>query len=219
MKLYYDQCGPRIRKRYLIDEEYSQSDLRYISSIHQQIMSKDDHNQPSTSISDAATAVDECSDSVSNSDSSEFSPPPAKGPIIQNRQDRTNLAPMCKRFDVSDCGGAAIASAVLKDFSMIDDKTLTKVIDRSELRQEHQKCKQKLREDEECNHKIGIAIYVDGRKDATPTTIKTSHSKVYGKIENEAHYVIVGEHEELYLTHFSVEMGKGVTIAKATYKA
>ena len=104
---------------------------------------------------------------------------------------------MCERFDVSDRAGAAIASAVLKDFGVIDDNNVAKVIDRSKLRREGQKCRQKLREDEECNFEIVNAIYVDGRKDATLTTIETSDSKFCPKIEVEEHYVVVGELGEL----------------------
>ena len=93
------------------------------------------------------------------------------------------------------------------------------VIDRSKLKRERQKCRQKLREDEKCNFEIVNAIYVDGRKNATLTTIETiSDSKFYPKTEIEEHYVIVGEPGELYLTHFSVEDGKGVTVGKAIYK-
>ena len=36
---------------------------------------------------------------------------------------------MRKRFDASDSAGAAIASAVLKDFEVIGDVNLAKVID------------------------------------------------------------------------------------------
>ena len=52
---------------------------------------------------------------------------------------------MCERFEVSDRAGAAFASAVLKDFGVIDDGNLADVIDRSKLRRERQKYKQKLR--------------------------------------------------------------------------
>ena len=85
----------------------------------------------STSMSDAATAVDKYSDSVSTSDSFKFSPPSAKRANIQNRQDLTNLTLMSKCFDVSHRAGAIIfaESAILKEFGMIDDKTLTNVQD------------------------------------------------------------------------------------------
>ena len=92
------------------------------------------------------------------------------------------------------------------------------VIDRSKLKRERQKCKQKFREDEKCNFEIVNAIYVDGRKNATLTTIETSDSKFYPKTEIEEHYVIVGEPGEMYLTHFSVEDFKGVTVGKAIYE-
>ena len=40
---------------------------------------------------------------------------------MQSRQGLTYLALMFERFDVSDSAGAAIASAVLKDFEVIDN--------------------------------------------------------------------------------------------------
>jgi len=35
----------------------------------------------------------------------------------------------------------------------------------------------------------------------------------------EEHYVVVGEPGELYLTHLTIDDGKGVTIAKAIHDA
>ena len=72
-------------------------------------------------------------------------------------------------------------------------------------------------EDEECNYKIVNAIYVNSQK--ALTTVKSRHSNFYLKIEIKEHYIIIEEPGELYLTNFSVEEGKGGTIAKAIYKA
>ena len=207
-----DQCGPRIGKCYLIKEKYTESDLKFISRVNQEILNKDLQDQPSTSSSHAATALDSYSDdAASTSDSSEFSPPAKR----QNRQSLTNLALMCERFDVSDRAGAAIALAVLKGFGVIDDGNLADVIDRSKLRRERQKYRQKLRDDEECNFEIVDAIYVDGQKGFTLTTIETEDSRFYPKVETEEHYVVVGEPGELYLTHLSIEDGKATTIGQA----
>ena len=95
---YHDQCGPRIGKCYSVNEEYSQSDLRYIARVNKEISTKEYHDQPSTSTSNVAAALGSCSDSDSTSQSSEFFPPPAKRPSIQNRQSLTNLALICERF-------------------------------------------------------------------------------------------------------------------------
>ena len=57
------------------------------------------------------------------------------------------------------------------------------------------------------------------KKMLLPTTIKTSHFKFYRKVEIEEHYIIAEEPGELYLTYFSVEESKDMTIAKAIYKA
>ena len=40
---------------------------------------------------------------------------------MQRRQGLTYFAVMCERFDVSDSAGAAIASALLKDFEVVGD--------------------------------------------------------------------------------------------------
>ena len=82
------------------------------------------------------------------------------------------------------------------------------VIDRSKLSRKRQKGRQKLIEDQKCIFDIVNAICVDGRKNATLTTIETSDSKFYPTTEIEEHYVIVGEPGKLYLIHFSVEDGK-----------
>ena len=178
---YHDQCGPRIRKCYLIKEKYTESDLKFISRVNQEISNKDLQDQPSTSSSHAATALDSYSDdAASTSDSSEFSPPAKHTKPAKFDEPCVNVW-----FDVSDRAGAAIASAVLKDFGVIDDGNLADVIDRSKLRRERQKYRQKLRDDEECNFEIVDANYVDGRKDVTLTAIETEDSKFYPKVETE----------------------------------
>ena len=87
----HNQCGQRIGKCYLINEGYSQSDLRFVSKISQEIRSNDERNQPCTSMSDAAIEVNRHSDSALNSDSSAFSPASAKQASVQIRQNLTNL--------------------------------------------------------------------------------------------------------------------------------
>ena len=125
---YHNQCGQRIDKCNLINEGYSQFNLRYVSRIKLEILRNDERNQPCTSISDAAIKEDCYSNSALYSDSSTFSPPPAKQPSILNRQNLTSLTLMRKRFDVFDRAGAAIASAILKDYGVIDDSALENVI-------------------------------------------------------------------------------------------
>ena len=55
---YHNQCGLRIGKCYLIKEKYTESDLKFISRVNQEISNKDLQDQPSTSSSHAATALD-----------------------------------------------------------------------------------------------------------------------------------------------------------------
>ena len=61
-------------------------------------------------------------------------------------------------------------------------------------------------------------VYVDGRKDATLTFYKDVDGVSHQTTVIEEHYVVVGEPGELYLTHFTPEDGKGLTIANGLYK-
>ena len=51
----------------------------------------------------------------------------------QNRVKWTNLARACKRYNLSDRAGAAVATCALQDIGMIDQENNTFVIDRSKL--------------------------------------------------------------------------------------
>ena len=49
------------------------------------------------------------------------------------------LAKICDRFSMSDRAGAFIASAVLKNFGIIDGQNKELIIDRSKVRREREK--------------------------------------------------------------------------------
>ena len=59
---YHDQCVPRIGKSYklMINEGFSQHDLKFISRVNREISNKNYHDQLSTSMSHAARRVDLC---------------------------------------------------------------------------------------------------------------------------------------------------------------
>ena len=130
----------------------------------------------------------------------------------QNRRKWTNLARMCERYQVSD--RAAAAHSVLVDVGMVtDDKTC--VIDRSKLRRERERCRQKIQEQQ--NFRFVNAIYFDGRKDATQIVVQGPNDKHYRSVKLEEHYTVVGEPGSYFLTHFSREYGKGRTTAQKLF--
>ena len=129
-----------------------------------------------------------------------------------------NLARACDRYEVSDRAGAAIASAVLKDFGIIAENDMTFVVDRSKLRRERNRHREAIRQKELESYSKVDSIYVDGRKDAT-ITLGVVDEKTYRRTELEEHCVVIGQPGELYLTHVAIENGKGVTIANAIHDA
>ena len=122
-----------------------------------------------------------------------------------------NVAIMCERYQISDRAGAAIGSATLKDFRVVTDYDTSLLIDRSKLRRECEKYRDKIRKAEEGLFKIVDGIYIDGQKDAT-LVVTESDEKMYMRTDLEEHYVIVGEPGEFYLPHVTPETGAGLHI-------
>ena len=59
-----------------------------------------------------------------------------------------NLVRACDRYEVSDRAGAAIVSAVLKDFGIIAENDMTFVVDKSKLRRERNRHREAIRQKE-----------------------------------------------------------------------
>ena len=76
---------------------------------------------------------------------------------------------VCKRYEVSDRAGAAIASATLKAFGIVTEKDKRYVVERSKLLRERQKYREEIRNEEQELFELVNSILVDGRKDATMT--------------------------------------------------
>ena len=88
------------------------------------------------------------------------------------------------------------------------------MIDRSKLRRERKKCRQEIQKEEQQNFRFVIAIYFDGRKDATRMVVQGPNNKHYRSVRIEEPYTAVGESGSYYLTHVSPEDGKGRTIVQ-----
>jgi len=154
------------------------------------------------------------SSTISLSNSSELEAPDDYG---QNRKDLTNLVLMCERFQTSDRAGAAIADAVFKDYGVVDQLGLASLIDRSKLRRERAKYREKIREESALFEKVD-GVYIDSKKDAT-LVINQKGGVQHRKFVLEEHYVLVGEPGEFYPNHISTKSGKGRVIAEGTKSA
>ena len=135
----------------------------------------------------------------------------------QNRVTWTNLARACKRYNLLDRAGAAVATCALQDIGMIDQENNTFVIDLSKLRREREQCRKEIQEKEMENFKLINGLYFDGRKDATLMMAKAPTGKSFITTELEEHYVLVGEPGGYYLTHLSPPNGKGRVLAKEIF--
>ena len=138
--------------------------------------------------------------------------------VNKTAQSFKNLAMMCERYQISDRAAAAIGSTKLKNFGVVTDCDASLVIDRSKLKREHQKYRDKIRKAEEGLFEIVDGIYIDGRKEAT-LVVTESNGEIYMQTDLEEHYVIIGEIGEFYLSHVTPETGTGLYIAQSIYKA
>ena len=137
------------------------------------------------------------------------------GEFQQNRMSLEHLSCACDKFNVSDRAGAAIAAGVLKDYAIITGTDTRHVIDRSNLRRKQTKHREVVRIEEPALFSLVDGVYVDGRKDTTMILFQSQDGKYYRKIQLEEHYVIVGEPGGFYVSHVSLENGKGITIVNS----
>ena len=141
--------------------------------------------------------------------------------LQQARINLPRLALKCERFQLSDCAGAAMANAVIKDLN--SNNLLTKyddslIIDRSKLWRERVKYREEMRKNDDLQFSCINGIYMDGRKDATQVVIKEG-GKYHQKTVIEEHYVVVGQPGEFYLTHVSPSDEKGRSIAQCIFSS
>ena len=111
----------------------------------------------------------------------------------------------------------AVANSVLVDVGLVTEDDKTRIIDRSKLRRERERCRNEIRSEEQQNFGMVNAVYLDGRKDATQIVAQGPNEKHYRSVQLEEHYTVVGEPGSYYLTHFSPEDGKGRTIAQKLF--
>ena len=95
----------------------------------------------------------------------------------QNRNSWPNLSRMCERYQLYDRAGAAIASSVLQDLGLVNEKNRAMIIDYHKLRRERQKYREEIRKQEE-NFSLVDGLCLDGRKDAKQVLLQGANGKL-----------------------------------------
>ena len=119
------------------------------------------------------------------------------------------LAKICDRFSVSDRDGASIASAVLKDYDIIDGQNKELIIDRSKVGREREK---ERRHNQNFQTPLGVqGLYFDGKKDSTLTPQKFG---VGTHFVREEHITLVAEPGSNDVGHFTPYSGKAKDVSE-----
>ena len=100
------------------------------------------------------------------------------------------------------------------DVGLVTEDDKTRIIDRSKLRRERERCRNEIRSKEQQNFGLVNAVYLDGRKDATQIVAQDPSEKHYRSVQLEEHYTVVGEPGSYYLT-FLLKMAKVEQLPKS----
>ena len=157
--LFEDQIGPRKRKCLDVVEPIDQSDINFLQKISQK--QSNSNNTVSTSSANIDIVIGFESDTTSENSEISVSfdsalPCSSKSIFQQNQVTLKELAMVCKRYEVSDRAGAAIALATLKAFRIVTEKDKRDVVDRSKLQRERQKYREEIRNKEQKLFKLWI---------------------------------------------------------------
>ncbi|KAK0043374.1 hypothetical protein Bpfe_027193 [Biomphalaria pfeifferi] len=186
-----DQRGPRGMIIAKVDEAESiKLQKRYIRKelTQRQKCRKSDIDGISEKQSDVGeeiSSTEEKTDASDDESDNDCRPDPNKQlRKLNDKQMRVKLpllALACDRYGVSDRAAAGIASAVLQDVGIIQERDVSKVIDRSKVRRE--RCKKRGTLCAGVSNTI-TGLYFDGRKDSTMTLIKECDGEISSKTNN-----------------------------------
>ena len=155
------------------------------------------------------TELNPCSDSLISKDDVN----------LQNRKKWDNLAMVCDRAKISDRNAALIATAALHDIGILVSNP-SNVIDKNKMRRERSRVRnnlQKLANQSQSEGNECIALFFDGRKDATLASIKKGEKYMKRSIIEE-HIALIGEPNSTYLGHLSPTSGCAEVLADEIFK-
>lgn len=125
-----------------------------------------------------------------------------RGPYTP-RYNAFNFAMMCDRLGVSDRKASALATSLLEDIGVKDDRGNPVIMDKSKVRREKAKCRQKVLLNQYDTSKL-IAFSFDGRKNDSLTMEKIDN-KFHPRMVKEPHIVVLKEPHSQLLGYIKVE--------------
>jgi len=120
------------------------------------------------------------------------------------------------RYGVSNRATAAISTATLVDYGIINPEDSNNIIDPNKVWRARQQLRKDLRAN--ANEEDVTALFFDGRKDKTLVK-EYIEGKWYGDKQTEDHYVLIGEPGTSYLSHITLERGTAACIADGLHRA
>ena len=137
----------------------------------------------------------------------------------QNRTRLPKTAEACDRYLVGDRAGAAIASAVLVDYGIVNEDDKSQVIGPRKIATERHKYRMEIIDKERAEREFVDNLYFDGKKTPTRVLVKNPKTGRWSpKLVVEDHYVIIVEPGSQYLTHVTPPTGHGEVIARTIYQ-
>lgn len=134
--------------------------------------------------------------------SSQNAPPTRRGPYTP-RYDALHFAMMCDRFGVSDRIASALATSLMEDVGVKDDRGNFIIMDKSKVRREKAKCRQEvLRKRYDASNLIAFSF--DGRKNDSLTMEKIDE-KFHPRMVKEPHLVVLREPQSQLIGYTKVE--------------
>ena len=123
------------------------------------------------------------------------------------------VARECDRYGVSNAAGAAIATAALTDYGIINQNDSTSVIHRAKLKRQRQQLRTTLSEEAKSSFAVSgpVSLFFDGRKDHT-ICMTSVNSK--GSITEE-HITLIEEPQSVFLGHVTPLSGSSASIKTA----
>ena len=223
------KCNPRIEVPFLLDQRTDRNitmsgidngESNRIQKLIAQNKCENTHHETNTEPNQATMSsailnniIGEESDENANSDSS-----PSDIIAPTNRQKTqmcvkvSALASACDRHDISGRSAAAITSAVLQDFCLIDEYNQDNVVDQSKVRRERSRKRKSFQADMNGNVE---GLYFDGRKDRTLVNEKEHDDKYHRRIKTEVHISIISEPESKYFCHVTPDSDHSKEIANS----
>ena len=117
------------------------------------------------------------------------------------------------RYGVSNRATAAISTAALIDYGVINPNDKANIIDHNKVWRARQDTRKELSQSEDFITTNITAIFFDGRKDQTLTKSKLGE-KWHRRAATEDHYVLLGKPGSIYLDHITVTQGTGSKISQ-----